>query len=173
MLPYLLESDSVRLESVSPQGSEDVKARGPVVPGAPDTREAFELLYCPRDPQAIVAQFALRSADAPIGTATLFHLELNAGHVQLGVVALPGPWRALATLLATNYAFANWRVRKVYVWSHEDSVEGLSGHSELARREASLTGFVHTGAEPVDAHVFAVYRDAWDEYGTKVVDEML
>ncbi|WP_188193695.1 GNAT family protein [Nonomuraea sp. SYSU D8015] len=113
----------------------------------------------------VAAQFQVEARDTGrvAGLSVLQRLDLNGGHVQAGVFVDPADEevRSAASALTVNYAFANWSVRKVYVWTVEEDLAELREASEIVRREATLREFVHDGGLLRDLTIFAVYREDW------------
>jgi hypothetical protein len=113
------------------------------------------------------------------GFTTLSDLAQPAGHVRAEVNLLPGQSdevRADATALTTNFAFAMWRVRKVYFHSTDPSATslGLDGeHQAMVRTEAVFPDHAYFYGKLWDVHVFAIRRDDWDTRGVDLLKQIV
>lgn len=79
---------------------------------------------------------------------------------------------AATAALLVNFAFAMWRLRKVYLETAEPDLAsfGLSGPlAGVARREARLPGHLYFRGELWDKFVHAIYREDWDEFGEQIL----
>lgn len=118
------------------------------------------------------AHFAVRDTaeSRTAGHVALHELSPQGGHVKCSVAVdgAVGGDTALeaAAVLAVNYAFATWRLRKVYLWSLDRTPPGLDRAGVPYTEEAALPEHVKAGGLLHTAHVFAVYRDDWDRVGT-------
>jgi hypothetical protein len=75
-----------------------------------------------------------------------------------------------------NFAFAMWRLRKVYLHSVDASVAALGfgpGHSSLIRSEALLSDHTYLHGRLWDLNVFAIARDRWDVEGLDLLKQIL
>lgn len=120
--------------------------------------------------ESVAAQFLVGAPPdgATAGAVSLFDLDLNSGHVRAGVcVDQRSGAETDATLLAVNYAFASWSVRKVYFWSSEEKIKGFTDADGAIVHEATLPEFLYAPEGLLNAHIFAVYRKDWLEFGVK------
>ena len=131
--------------------------------------------------RGMAACFVIRDKERGdmIGFTTLSELAPPAGHVRVEVNVAPGvppEVRADATLLTVNFAFAMWRLRKVYLHSVDASAAALGfgpGHSSLARSEALLSDHTYLHGRLWDVNVFAIARDRWDVDGVDLLKQIL
>jgi hypothetical protein len=110
-----------------------------------------------------------------IGHAALCEVSPHAGHAKACVAvdtAAAGGALAAATVLTVNYAFAVWRLRKVYLWTTGRTVPGLADVPDAAVEEAVLPDHVLVGGERRPARVFAVYRERWDATGAPAAERL-
>lgn len=161
--------------------------------GAKDATEIYDILfrlgrgelpmidrYVEAFGQGLSACFLVQRKDteATVGVVTLADLAL-AGHVRAEVslaAGQPAEVRTDAHALAVNFAFAMWRVRKVYLHATEEGAEafGFDGeHEPLVRREAVLPDYVYFHGRLWDVHVSAVYRDDWDTRGADLLKQII
>ncbi|CCH33146.1 GNAT family protein [Actinosynnema sp. NPDC047251] len=126
------------------------------------------------------AQFLVRHRDDGelVGVTTLSEQE-TAGHILASVhvnAEQPVAIAADATALTVNFAFANWRLRKVYLQSHEGDLDALGfgdRPAELVREEAVLPDHLYFQGRRWDMHVYAVYREQWDEHGVEWLNQIV
>jgi RimJ/RimL family protein N-acetyltransferase len=130
--------------------------------------------------KGVAAQFLVERRDTGeiIGHTSLSDLSV-AGHVRLDVhtdaEAVEGIV-ADAAALTINFAFAMWRIRKLYFHTHETSLSGLGFEGEYAsaaREEAVFPNHLYFQGKLWDMHVFAIYRDQWDVHGTEYLKEFV
>lgn len=112
-----------------------------------------------------------------IGYTSLHELDPNAGHVQMGVYAMPGGSSpglgAEAALLTINYGFAMWPIRKVYCNTTEANMRYFGGAiSKIARREALLRQHKYFQGRLWDLQIFAIYRDDWVRTGLPLAQRL-
>lgn len=112
------------------------------------------------------------------GVCTLSGLT-PAGHLQAEVniaAGEPEEHHADASALITNFAFAMWRTRKVYFHGTDQNVAAIGfegAHSEMVRAEAVLPAHTFFHGRLWDVHVFAIYRDDWNAYGTDLLKQII
>ncbi|MFJ5675169.1 GNAT family N-acetyltransferase [Streptomyces sp. NPDC093097] len=117
-----------------------------------------------------------KDTDEVVGLSTV-STATPAGHVQVEV-HLAGPEAAALAgdvhALTVNFAFAMWRVRKVYV--HRTSPDtgalgfGAAG-TDLVRPEAVLPDHTYFHGRLWDVHIFAVHRDDWNTHGVALLKQ--
>ncbi|MGW0809535.1 GNAT family N-acetyltransferase [Nonomuraea sp. NPDC002799] len=112
-----------------------------------------------------------------VGVSTLGELSM-AGHLKAEVhlAGEPEGIRRDTTALTVNFAFAMWRTRKVYLHATDPAVEelGFAGpHAAMVRAEAVLPKHTYFHGRVWDVHVFAVYREDWDEHGVDLVKNIV
>ena len=131
-----------------------------------------------RHGENIAAQFLVEQRGEIAGISSLHHLDQNSRHVRLDLLLDPDRARhgvgVEATLLATNYAFAMWNLRKVYFWADTATPVGFNPHQPLVKLEATLPQHIDNGGDGLsDAYVFALYRDQWDEHGYPMLQRLV
>lgn len=115
-----------------------------------------------------------RGTGEAVGFCALTELSV-AGHVRMSAHVNADRSDGVeedAALLTVNFAFAMWRVRKVYIRTHEADLAGmgLTGeHSWMARPEAVLPDHLYFAGKLWDEHVHAVHRDDWDVAGVPLL----
>lgn len=113
-----------------------------------------------------------------VGFCTLYGLT-PAGHLQAEVnvaVGQPEVYRADASALITNFAFSMWRTRKVYFHATEPNAAAIGfdgAHAKMVRAEAVLPAHTFFHGQVWDVHVFAIYRDDWNAYGTDLLKQLV
>ena len=130
--------------------------------------------------RGVDAQFLVQSRDSGevVGVTTLSEQE-PAGHVQVAVhinAEQPVEIAADAAVLTVNFAFAMWRLRKVYFQTHEADLSSLGftgDHAAMVKAEAVLPGHMFFQGRIWDMHVHAIYRDQWDEHGTELLKKIV
>ncbi|MBB5958550.1 RimJ/RimL family protein N-acetyltransferase [Saccharothrix tamanrassetensis] len=126
------------------------------------------------------AQFLVRRRDDGelVGVTSLADQE-TAGHILASVhvnAEQPVEIAADAAALTVNFAFANWRLRKVYIHSHEEDLAALGFAGEnaaIVREEAVLPDHLYFHGRLWDMHVYAIYREQWDEYGIELLNHIV
>jgi RimJ/RimL family protein N-acetyltransferase len=120
-----------------------------------------------------------RESDRVIGFTTLSELAPPAGHVRVEVnmaLGQPAELHAEAVALTTNFAFAMWRLRKVYLHSTDPSLASLGfgpEHAAMIRNEAVFSDHVYQRGRTWDVSVFAIYREQWDTHGVDFLKQIL
>ncbi|TKK87212.1 GNAT family N-acetyltransferase [Herbidospora galbida] len=158
--------------------------------GTDDGRTAYDVLfslgrtalptvdtYLERFGKGVAAAFLveLRDTGETVGLCELSEPS-PAGHVQAAVHIRRGQDRSVAAdaaLLTVNFAFAMWRIRKVYFQTHEADLESLGFHGErakLVRREAVLADHLYFQGRTWDMHVHSIQREMWDAQGAEIVN---
>jgi RimJ/RimL family protein N-acetyltransferase len=131
--------------------------------------------------RGMAATFLIHRKDTEelVGFSTLSELAPPAGHVRAEVNLIAGqPEEILteASALTANFAFAMWRIRKVYFHATEASVASLGfggEHSVLVRPEAVFPDHTYFHGRLWDVHVFAIYRDHWDTHGVDLLKQIV
>jgi RimJ/RimL family protein N-acetyltransferase len=126
------------------------------------------------------AQFLVERRDTGdiVGYTSLTDLSV-AGHVRLDVHADAETLEGIvsdAAALTINFAFAMWRIRKLYFHTHETGLSGLGFDGDYAaavREEAVFPDHLYFQGKLWDMHVFAIYRDKWDVHGTEFLSEIV
>ena len=137
-------------------------------------RDAFDALWPGRYDQ-VGAQFLLHvpGTGRVAGYASAHGFNSQARHGCGSLVVDErglGPDGATdAYALTVNYAFSMWNLRKFYLWTLEEDLAALRRAGAEVVLEGSLPEYVLDGAELRTAHVFAVYRDAWESVGAEFV----
>jgi hypothetical protein len=120
-----------------------------------------------------------RETDEVVGFTTLSELAPPAGHVRVEANVAPGQpadVRAEAAALTANFAFAMWRLRKVYLHSTDPSIASLGfgpEHAAMIRNEAVFSDHVYLHGRTWDVNVFAIYREQWDTHGVDFLKQIL
>jgi RimJ/RimL family protein N-acetyltransferase len=101
-----------------------------------------------------------------------------AGHVRVAVHVAAGQDSAVttdATALTVNFAFANWRIRKVYFRASESdpAALGLPARDGLIRTEGVFPDHLFFQGRLWDMHVYSIAREQWDTHGTDLLEEMV
>lgn len=130
--------------------------------------------------RGVSAQFLVqrRDTDAIVGYSSLSQLSV-AGHVQAGVHTDADQTEGIAAdaaALTVNFAFAMWRIRKVYFETHEADLSELGFTGEYAtvvREEAVLPDHLYFQGKLWDQHVHAIYREQWDQQGVELLKEIV
>ncbi len=112
-----------------------------------------------------------------VGFGGLFELS-PAGHVELGLYTdltkADLGIGAEAVLLLYNYAFATWRVRKVYARTTDAAIGFFGGTlGSIARREATLPEHQYFRGLLWDIYIYAVYRADWEARGRTLLDRLV
>lgn len=115
--------------------------------------------------------------NADVGFAGLAELS-PAGHCELGLYTdlrkADIGIGAEATLLLLNYAFATWRVRKVYMRTTDAAIGFFGGTlATMCRREAVLKEHQYFRGRLWDIYLYAVHRTDWDERGAQIVERLV
>ena len=118
-----------------------------------------------------------RRDGADVGFGGLSELS-PAGHCEVGLYTdlakADVGIGAEATLLFINYAFATWRVRKVYMRTTDAAVGFFGGTlAAISRKEAVLPQHQYFRGRLWDVYLYAVYREAWDERGAALVERLV
>ncbi|MCK7624198.1 GNAT family N-acetyltransferase [Streptomyces sp. RS10V-4] len=102
-----------------------------------------------------------------------------AGHVRIEV-HLAGPENAELAgevhALTANFAFAMWRVRKVYIHRTSPDAGALGfgpDHSAMVRAEAVLPDHTYFHGRLWDVHIFAIHRDDWNAHGVALLKQIV
>ncbi|MFK0295380.1 GNAT family N-acetyltransferase [Streptomyces sp. NPDC090442] len=118
-----------------------------------------------------------KDTDEVVGLSTV-STATSAGHARIEV-HLAGP--AAAELagdvhaLTINFAFAMWRLRKVYVHrtSPDAAALGLgAATADLVRAEAVLPDHTYFHGRLWDVHLLAVHRDDWNTHGAPLLKQI-
>jgi RimJ/RimL family protein N-acetyltransferase len=123
----------------------------------------------------LAAQFFVEQRGQVVGLTSLRDLDQTGQHVRAEILTDTGRGRmgvgAEVTLMTLNYAFAMWNVRKVYFWTTDAG--SLTGPPQLVRKEATLPSHAVRDGELSDVHVFAIYREDWQEHGAKLLTRLV
>lgn len=150
---------------------DDLLERG--LSGLP-SRDVFTALW-PQPHGGVSGQFLIRpkGTDEVAGLVSFHYRALNGRHVSCSFAVDPSridtPALTHAHALAVNYAFAMWNLRKVNFWTVEESLPLQSVCSEVVK-EGTLTEYLLDEGRLRDVHVFAVFRDDWDQEGAGYVE---
>lgn len=160
--------------------------------GTEDAAQAYEILFRLGTPglplidefkatfgDRLSACFLVHRKDTgeAVGLSTLTTLQA-AGHLRMEVSIASDAPAGIATdahALTANFAFAMWRVRKVYLHltSPDTSSTGLPDeHSALLRPEAVLPDHVFARGRLWDSHVFTIHRSDWDALGVDLLKQI-
>jgi RimJ/RimL family protein N-acetyltransferase len=127
----------------------------------------------------LAAHFVIqqRRDNMDVGFGGLFELS-PAGHVEVGLYTDLNKADigigAEATLLFINYAFATWRVRKVYMRTTEASLRFFGGTlASISRHEAVLPEHQYFRGMLWDVYIYAVYRPDWEARGRDVLERLV
>lgn len=130
--------------------------------------------------KGVAAQFLVERRDTgEIVGYTALRDQSVAGHVRLEVHTNGEPMEGIVTdsaALTINFAFAMWRIRKVYFQTHETSLSclGFDGdYASAAAEEAVFPDYLYFQGKLWDMHVFAIYRAQWDVHGTEFLKEIV
>ncbi|MEU4806641.1 GNAT family protein [Actinosynnema sp. NPDC023587] len=176
LFPYVESKRIVLRPATGADGAEvyDVlfRAGAPGLPALDVFLDRFE--------RGVQAQFLVyrRDSDDLVGHAALSDLAV-AGHVRAAVFAAADPGEGIAAdaaALLVNFAFAMWRIRKVYFESHlADLAEfGFTGdRAAVVRTEAVLPEHLWFRGRLWDQYVHAVYREHWDVDGVELLKEIV
>ncbi|GAA1439620.1 GNAT family protein [Nocardiopsis tropica] len=170
-----LDTDGVRLAATGTRrgGAVRDELAGHGLDGLPG-RDVFAALWPGRYDQ-VGAQFLLHAPGSGrvAGYASVHGFNSQARHGCGSLVADErelGPDGATdAYALTVNYAFSMWNLRKLYLWTLDEDLAALRRTGAEVRLEGSLPEYVLDGAELRTAHVFAVYREAWERTGAEFV----
>jgi RimJ/RimL family protein N-acetyltransferase len=129
--------------------------------------------------QGVAAYFLIERRDTGevVGFSEL--VELNpAGHVRAAVhtgASRDEGIAADAVTLTVNFAFANWRIRKVYLRTSEPDPAslGLANHAALVRKEGVFPDYLFFQGALWDMHVYSIARQTWDVHGTELLNEIV
>src|SRR5690606_11398436 len=112
-----------------------------------------------------------------LGFCSLQGLSPAGHHIEGGIYLSPEASSngigAEASLLLINYAFAMWNVRKVYFRTTEASLSSIGGDLKVSQKEGILSGHQYFSGKHWDEHVFAIYRDEWDEFCAQAVERLV
>jgi hypothetical protein len=126
---------------------------------------------------AIAMQFMVEQRGDVVGISSLRHLDMAGGHVRADIFTDPSKARHGVPMevmfLTVNYAFAMWNLRKVYFWTPDDGFGSFAQDQLLIRREGTLPDHLFTDGQPADMHIFAIYRDQWDEHGLRLLERLV
>lgn len=127
----------------------------------------------------LAAHFAIqqRRNEVDVGFGNLFELS-PAGHIEVGLYTdltkADVGIGAEATLLLINYAFATWRVRKVYARTTDAALRFFGGTlGSIARREAVLPEHQYFRGLLWDIYIYAIYRADWEARGRDVIQRLV
>ncbi|MGW9351956.1 GNAT family N-acetyltransferase [Nocardiopsis flavescens] len=133
--------------------------------GLPSAEVLSQLV--PAAPGRHSAQFTVRDAGdgTVVGVSGLHSMDLNGGHVRAEPHLAAGAGEdhaAAAGALTLNYAFAMFRVRKVYVWTVDPEPRALAHVPVRVQNEGCLREFVVDGGVLRDVTVLTVDREDWE-----------
>ncbi len=119
----------------------------------------------------VIEKLANREA---VGIVSICDPALDQGRASIALMAFPGNERQPSVIegaiLAVNYAFAVWPIRKLYAEVLEfnlDQVASLSRH--LFTEEARLTEWGFYGGHWWDLVYFSLTRQEWDSRKTRLL----
>ncbi|MGI5271940.1 GNAT family N-acetyltransferase [Nonomuraea sp. CA-218870] len=112
-----------------------------------------------------------------LGFCSLHGMSPAGHHVEGGIYMSPensaNGVGAEASLLMINYAFAMWNVRKVYFQTTEASLSAIGGDLKVSHKEGILSGHQYFSGQHWDVHVFAIYREEWDQFCAHAVERLV
>ncbi|TDD37563.1 N-acetyltransferase [Actinomadura sp. KC06] len=126
----------------------------------------------------VAARFLVQRQDdgETVGYSSLHQMVPAAGHVEAGIYLDPEHIRsglgAEASTLTLNYAFATWNVRKVYFQTTEASFDDFGPLLDVLTKEAVLPNHVFFRGRLWDVHIYAVYREEWEQTGETFVSRL-
>jgi RimJ/RimL family protein N-acetyltransferase len=130
--------------------------------------------------RGVAAQFLIvNKGSGEVAGFTELSDATPAGHVQASVNVRRGQDEKIAAdaaVLTVNFAFAMWRIRKVYFQTHEENLESLGFSGEravLVRQEATLADHLYFQGRTWDMHIYSIQRERWDEQGVRLVKEIV
>ncbi|MEU3170382.1 GNAT family protein [Streptosporangium sp. NPDC006930] len=136
--------------------------------------EVFGALYS----KEVSAQFIVerRDTDRVVGYVSFHHLDLSGQHVRASFLTDPAAagngLGAEVILMTVNYAFAMWNVRKIYFWTTETDFEAFRTAFNSAYKEATLPEHLYDRGALRDVHIYAVYREQWEEHGAELLNKL-
>lgn len=137
--------------------------------------EVFAALYA----KEVSAQFTVerQDTDQVVGYVSFHHLDLSGRHVRASFLTDPATAGngvgAEVILLTINYAFAMWNVRKIYFWTVEPDFKILHTSYDSDHKEATLPEHLYDRGELRDVHIYAVYREYWEEHGADLLNKLV
>ncbi|WP_062346031.1 GNAT family N-acetyltransferase [Herbidospora yilanensis] len=160
--------------------------------GAKDAARVYEILfrlghgglplldrYADSFGQGLSACFLVHRKDTGevAGFSTLSEPSV-AGHVtaEVHLGGQPDEIRRDAAVLTVNFAFAMWRIKKVYFHAIDPSPAGIGfagPDAAVVEAEAVLPRHTYFHGRTWDVHVFAVYRERWDDHGVDLVKNIV
>ena len=138
------------------------------------TAETFASL-CMKE---VSAQFTVERRDTgqTVGFVSFHHLDLSGQHVRASFrtdPALAGNDLAAEVILMTiNYAFASWNIRKIYFWTTDTDLQSFPTAFSSTHREATLPEHLYDRGALQDVHIYATYREQWEEHGAALLDKL-
>ncbi|MFF4616658.1 hypothetical protein [Nonomuraea jabiensis] len=130
--------------------------------------------------RGVAAQFlVVNKGSGEVAGFTELSEATPAGHVQAAVNIRRGQDEKIAAdaaVLTINFAFAMWRIRKVYFQTHEEGLASLGFSGEralLVRQEATLADHLYFQGRTWDMHIHSIRREQWDEQGVPLVKEIV
>jgi len=136
--------------------------------------EVFGALYS----KEVSAQFLVerRDTDRVVGYVSFHHLDLSGQHMRASFLTDPAVagngLGAEVTLMTINYAFAMWNVRKIYFWTTETDFDVFRTAFNAAHKEATLPEHLYDRGVLRDVHIYAVYREQWEEHGAELLNKL-
>ncbi|GGP72970.1 GNAT family N-acetyltransferase [Streptomyces sp. L500] len=129
--------------------------------------------------QGLSACFLVHRVDTGevVGLSTL-SAPTPAGHMRLEVhlAGDAGEFSGDVHALTVNFAFAMWRVRKVYIHRTSPDTTGIgfgAEHASLLRPEAVLPDHTYFHGRLWDVHVLAVHRTDWNTHGVELLEQIV
>lgn len=123
------------------------------------------------------AQFFVRGAEdrSVLGYTSLHQLSPHSGYVRCSLSVTreaPEQVHTAAVALTVNFAFAMWNVRKIYFWTPESEVRGLTATGATPELEGTLPEHLLDEGTLRAVHVFALYRRQWEAAGVAFVESL-
>lgn len=112
-----------------------------------------------------------RVRGAILGLVRIADYHERDGHAQLSVLGLPDArtWLMEGVILALHRAFAMWPLRKLYLLVSELNEPLIRPRRELFALEGTLRGHEYFDGAHRDLHVYALYRDTFEQRWLTVV----
>jgi hypothetical protein len=110
----------------------------------------------------------------PIGLVMAYKANFQDEHAYIAAARFREgertPTMALGLVLLVNYVFHSWSFRKLYFDTPEYNYPELaSGVGRLIEEEARLREHLSFAGERWDLLTFALYREAWEQHGSRLL----